>query len=428
MAFSEFSRLSLFTVLVLTILIVTLLYNIWKIFHNEKALVTYSQQASRYADAKSSFLAGMSHEIRTPLNSIIGFAEQLEQESLPPGSAEQVRAIRSSSDMLLEVVNQILDFSKYETGKMNIGHSPFRPSEVLKEVIDTMRILADKKGIVLGHELSFDRRLCLEGDAFRLKQVLINLLSNAIKFTNKGEVRLKAWAGVADDHTVVYAEVKDSGIGIDKQHMALIFNEFSQVGAAQSEKQRGTGLGLAICKKIVELQHGAIQVKSAPGKGSVFSFHIPYNRVEDSPCIPGSGSESPDLGQQLRDKHILLAEDNKMSALLAITILKKWKMTCDVAANGVEALALFGKNVYDLVLTDIEMPEMGGVELVKEIRVSNDLDKATTPVLALTAHVMKDDHDQYLDSGINDIAVKPLLERDLVEKIAHCLEKHGSRK
>lgn len=425
--FSEFSRLSLFTVLVLTILISTLLYNIWKIFHNEKALVTFSEKAGRYADAKSSFLAGMSHEIRTPLNSIIGFAEQLEQEALPPRPAEQVKAIRSSSGMLLEVVNQILDFSKYETGKMNIGHSPFHPSEVLGEVIATMRILAEKKGLALNQEFLFDAGLCVAGDAFRLKQVVVNLLSNAIKFTKAGEVRLKAWvADAAGDRLVLYAEVKDTGVGIDKQHLPLVFNEFSQVAAAQSDKHKGTGLGLAICKKIVELQQGTIRVKSSPGKGSEFSFHIPYDKVQDSPCKSGIGPEALDIGQQVLSKHILLAEDNKMSALLAKTILTKWKMTCDVAVNGIEALALFEKNGYDLVLTDIEMPELGGVELVKLIRLSDDARKATVPVLALTAHVMKEDHDHYLDAGIDAIAVKPLLERDLVEKIAQCLERRKS--
>ncbi|MXV15163.1 ATP-binding protein [Hufsiella ginkgonis] len=422
--FSDFTQLSLLNIGLLVTLVTTLLYNIWKIFNNEKALILYSENARKYATAKSSFLASMSHEIRTPLNSIIGFAEQLDQGRLTANQSEQVTAIRHSSDMLLEVVNQILDFSKYETGKMNLDNSPFKLVEVIEGVSRSMSILAEKKGIALRSELKLEPQLCVTGDAFRLKQVMVNLISNAIKFTAQGEVYLHAWNSLAsDDSIVLHVKVKDTGIGISKEDLPNIFNEFSQVNSAQSEAIKGTGLGLAICKKIVELQNGHIHVQSEPGNGSTFSFHIPYERCDEAACEAGRDIASIDLTEQLKGRHILLAEDNKLNVLLAKTILKKWNMTYDVAYNGMEALELCKMNHYDLVLTDIQMPEMTGIELAKEIRQLSDKSKSGIPIVALTANVLKEDHDKYIAAGINDVALKPFLEKNLVEKIALNVDK-----
>ncbi|MES2062946.1 MAG: ATP-binding protein [Bacteroidota bacterium] len=273
----EFKRLSGVMFLLLTAFVIIILYNIWKIFRNEEEMVVYTEMAEKYAQQKSRFLASMSHEIRTPLNSIIGFSEQLTQSHLTDAQTEQTNAIRSSSKMLLDVVNEILDFSKYETGKMSFEKLPFSPYTAIGEIVDSMQVQAGKKNIKVSYQLDFSKGQCFNGDCFRLKQVVMNLVGNAIKFTAQGEVAVTAFltegkAGLQ----ILNVHVKDTGLGIDKDHLSLIFDEFSQVASAQkTASYGGTGLGLAICKKIIELQGGSIGVTSKVGKGSMFSFKLP---------------------------------------------------------------------------------------------------------------------------------------------------------
>ena len=408
----------------LILLVIVLLYNVWKIFHNEKEMLNYSKQAEEYAHAKSAFLASMSHEIRTPLNSVIGFSEQLSQGSLSSVQREQLQAISTSSQLLLEVVNEILDFSKFETGKMSFDHSPFMLRPVLTDLLNSLSVQAGAKGIFLEHEMDLEDEVCLIGDCFRLKQVVLNLLSNAIKFTEKGGVVLKASLQVkGTDVQILQITVKDTGLGITKENIPLVFSEFSQIASAQhAATQKGTGLGLAISKKIVELQGGIISVSSQPGKGSEFSFTLPFEVQEASAC---KKSEFPDESEKellLKDKHVLLAEDNALNILLLTTILKKWQITYDVAHNGIEALALFDNRYYDMVITDIEMPEMGGEELAKAIRSYQNADLAAVPVLALTANALKEDKKRYINAGMNGVVLKPFSEKNLLEGIVRALE------
>ena len=209
-------------------------------------------------------------------------------------------------------------------------------------------------------------------------------------------------------------QVEDTGIGIAANDLEFIFDEFAQV---YSSTKQGTGLGLAICKKIVELQGGKIDVTSVLGKGSVFSFEIPYEitRIKEEPAV--SIEETPAIGK-LAGKHILLVDDNKMNVLLAKTVLKKWGIGVDCAYDGKEALELFKKNDYDLILTDIQMPVMGGVELTHEVRYNGDFAKSRIPILGITAHVLQEDRDAYLKAGMNDLVLKPFLEQELMDKIA----------
>ncbi|WP_113654091.1 hybrid sensor histidine kinase/response regulator [Pedobacter namyangjuensis] len=417
--FKSIDRIVVFSIGLLLTLVVAILYNLYKIFKNEGELVNYSQKASQYANSKSRFLANMSHEIRTPLNSVIGFSEQLSKGDLNEQQSEQVSAIRSSSVMLLDVVNDILDFSKYETGKVNFDKVSFKPYDAVMDVFNSIGIQATNKGIALKKDVSFPENLCYNGDSLRLKQVIMNLLSNAIKFTDNGSVTLKASViPGTKKQSVLKIQIVDTGIGIAPEDLDLIFDEFAQVYYSSTKiKQKGTGLGLAICKKIVEFQGGRIGVTSELGKGSVFSFEIPYeiSTAENNKEIVKAEVVN---AEGLVGKRILLADDNKMNILLAQTVLKKYKMASDVAYDGVQALALFEQNDYDLILTDIQMPEMGGVELTRLIRAYKNLEKSKIPILGVTANVLQEDRDKYIDSGINDLVLKPFSEKELVDKIA----------
>ncbi|MFI5452310.1 ATP-binding protein [Pedobacter sp. UC225_61] len=415
--FKSLDKIFILSVLILLILVSAILYNIWKIYKNENALIKYSQKTSQYAISKSRFLANMSHEIRTPLNSIIGFSEQLSHSKLSEQQTEQLTAIENSSRILLDVVNDILDFSKYETGKVSFDAISFIPLDAITEVFTSMSILASKKGIELKKDISFKNNICFTGDSLRLKQVVMNLLSNAIKFTDKGSVILKADFSLnAKKQAVLKVHIIDTGIGITPENLEMIFDEFAQVYYSSTKlKQKGTGLGLAICKKIVEFQNGKIGVSSRLGMGSIFSFEIPYELCNKN--VESAKASTFNTIANLEGKRILLADDNKMNVLLIQTVIKKYKIVTDVAYDGKEAFELFKQHTYDLILTDIQMPEMGGVELTRKIRLHADPIKTNIPILGVTANVLKEDREKYIESGINDLVLKPFSEKELMDKI-----------
>lgn len=398
-------------------LVATILFNLWKIYRNEGELIDYGNRISQYAQSKSRFLANMSHEIRTPLNSVIGFSEQLSQDNLSSQQKEQVEAIKTSSELLLDLVNDILDFSKYEVGKINFDKVAFAPADAINEVLNSIAIQASRKGIKLEKEISFNAGLTILGDSLRLKQLIMNLLSNAIKFTDKGSVTLKAdMIAVSKKIVTLKIQVIDTGVGIEDKDAAVIFDEFSQVNYSTTKNtQKGTGLGLAICKRIVELQKGKIGLTSIMDKGSNFTFEIPYELCDDV------ASKQKSLAitdvDHLAGKRILLVDDNKMNVLLAQTVIKKYNVITDTAYDGSEAFQLFTKNNYDLVLTDVQMPIMGGVELTRMIRADQDKTKSKVPVLGVTANVLEDDRDRYLAAGMNDLVLKPYSEKELIAKI-----------
>lgn len=411
----ELDWITMVNVLLLAGFVLIILYNIIKLYKNEKVLIALSKRASQDSHSKSRFLANMSHEIRTPLNSVVGFSEQLSKGSLTDEQTDQVEAIRNSSEMLLALVNEILDFSKYEVGKINLEQAPFLPHDEIMEVFNSMNVLAVNKNLLLENKIALEKGTCLLGDRLRLKQLVMNLLTNAIKFTSSGRVTLKVnLVAHSKKNAVLKVQVEDTGIGIAANDLEFIFDEFAQV---YSSTKQGTGLGLAICKKIVELQGGKIDVTSVLGKGSVFSFEIPYEitRIKEETDV--SLEETPVMGK-LAGKRILLVDDNKMNVLLAKTVLKKWGIGVDCAYDGKEALELFKKNDYHLILTDIQMPVMGGVELTHEVRYNGDFAKSGIPILGVTAHVLQEDREAYLKAGMNDLVLKPFLEQELIDKIA----------
>jgi len=412
----DYKKISTLFFLLLTLTVILVLYNVWKIFKNEEKLMTYTVAAEKDSISKTTFLANMSHEIRTPLNSVIGFSEQLMDSQLNRMQAEQVKAISSSSKMLLDVVNEILEFSKYETGKMNFESNEFKPYSALMDVFSSIRILAENKGLILDQKLDINHHLLVKGDQVRLKQVVINLLNNAIKFTSKGTITLSAGTVVGHDGSILLrVEVEDSGVGIAKENLAYIFDEFTQVASAQKRThQKGTGLGLAICKRIIELQGGEISVRSEAGKGSVFRFELGYQLAESTEKHGFIDRElHKPAHQSLAGKHVLVADDNELNLLLVSTILRKWHITYDTAKDGREALSLFEQNEYDLLLTDIEMPVMGGMELSRFVRAFHD-HKSLIPILALTANAMKEDTEKYVTAGMNGVIVKPFSESNFL--------------
>lgn len=406
----------IFTLLLM--LVAVILFNLWKIYRNESKLIDYGKKVSQYAKSKSRFLANMSHEIRTPLNSVIGFSEQLSQDSLSKEQKEQVDAIKTSSELLLDLVNDILDFSKYEDGKINFDKVSFAPADAINEVFHSVGVLAARKGLVLDKQISFNSNLHVQGDSLRLKQIIMNLMSNAIKFTDTGSVTLKAdIVSSSKKKSLLKVQVIDTGIGIEDKDAAVIFDEFSQVNYSTTKNtQKGTGLGLAICKKIVELQNGKIGLTSELNKGSVFSFELPYELCNDNPEKKKTLVASNVA--HLVGKKILLIDDNKMNVLLAQTVVKKYGIITDTAYDGAEAFKLFEKNEYDLVLTDVQMPIMGGVELTRLIRSVKDKKKATIAILGVTANVMEEDRKKYLAAGMDDLVLKPYSEKELIDKIA----------
>lgn len=393
-------------------------------------MVSYAKKTSRYNDAlkkakaqaehlakiKESFLSTMSHEIRTPMNAIYGFTEQLLETPLRREQLEHVEIIKKSADHLICIINDILDFSKLEAGKLELTNTGFSTRETIEDIICMMRPYAEGKNISLVHMVDSSIPDVLIGDPVRLKQILINLISNAIKFTNEGEVKVNCFPVLKNDKTVrLQISVKDTGIGIPANKIHRIFNEFEQIES--TVRQGGTGLGLTITKRLVTLQHGNIQVSSKEGKGTVVTVSIPYSigtsedkAISDNYHFKGSSV--------LGDITVLVADDEAYNRLLLSTILRKWGVIHKEVQNGQEAVNELEKNKYDLVLMDVQMPVMNGIQATQYIR-THDMksNNRNVPVMAVIASVSEDVVRQCKEVGMNDILHKPFKEKELYDKV-----------
>lgn len=388
----------------------------------QRKLQAEKDKALETARARSVFMANMSHEIRTPLNSIVGFGEQLDHTSLNPQQREMVRAIEISSDMLMQVVNDVLDFSKLESDYISVQKKPFVLYQALGEVASTMRIQATVKQLDFQLFFEGDRQQQVAGDVFRLKQILMNLVGNAIKYTDKGSVTLRASLENKGEKQVLFAvSIEDTGPGISADLLPRIFERYYQTRSARVAS-KGTGLGLAITKRLVELHGGTIQVESEPGKGSKFTCHIPFETVAVPQVIEGP---IPTPDQLMEGVYVLVADDQEMNLLLMKMLLTRWKCRFDMARDGKTAHDLFESNQYDLVLLDLQMPNLSGIDVVKHIRASHDREKAAVPVLAITADVTQDDEKVLKEAGFSDWAQKPFKEKDLYNTIAKHLKRKG---
>ena len=388
--------------------------------YTERELKKAKEAAEESARVKENFLANMSHEIRTPLNGILGMAGLLAKTQLEETQQNYLKIINQSADNLLVVINDILDIAKIEAGKLELESIPFDVVETVQAAFQTLRYKAEEKEIALVlEELALDHSV-LEGDPYRLNQILLNLINNAIKFTEEGSVTLSARTVEETSASLtIEFSVTDTGIGVPEDKRELIFEGFTQAYSSTTRKYGGTGLGLSICRNLVERQGGEIWVEDNPAGGSIFRFVLTFPKSKT--LLPDTKEGDSIDYSSLGEVRVLLAEDNEINIFLAQAIMEGWGFKLDVAINGQEAVDLVNQHHYDIVLMDIQMPELSGMDAAQIIRAHTDPAKANVPIIALTANALKGDAEKYLSAGMNDYLSKPFEEEVLFSKIAALL-------
>jgi len=372
------------------------------------------QKAEEFAMTKSQFLSHMSHELRTPLNGIIGSTNLLLQDKFLPGQKDQLSILKYSSEHMLSLINDILDLSKLEADRILLEKAHVDIAELIHKISSPFIPQYGRKGVAF--EVKVDKKLksSVLADPTRLNQVLTNLLSNALKFTNEGTVKLevKATSVRSDFHSIEFS-VTDSGIGIGEDKIDKIFEQFTQADVKTTRKYGGTGLGLTISQKLVKLMGGDLKVESNINKGSRFYFEITLPVHNSQKKLHIKGDEKVITGNKLKGIRVLIAEDNPINMKIASKFLDKWGVTYQKAFNGLEAVNLFENNIFDLVLMDLEMPEMDGYGALNAIRNIN----STIPAIAFTAAVFDNMKESLIRSGFDDFIQKPFRPEDLQAKL-----------
>lgn len=371
--------------------------------------------------SKSQFLATMSHEIRTPMNGVMGATDILKRTNLTPEQAEFVDVIKESGGSLLALLNDILDLSKIEAGRMRLEEIDISIKELFGAITSLWSNPAQKKGLSLSVRNNLPDNYWIKCDQNRLRQILNNLISNAIKFTEIGEITIELSEMSRQDGTAeLLFAVSDSGIGVSEDQKTILFQPFSQADGSTTRKYGGTGLGLSICNNLVDLMGGEMGVESTPGAGSRFWFSVMVEAI-DPPGLPARPADNHldeiQITQGARKTRILVADDNEINRRVVCWILDLLDCQVDTAENGVEAVAAAERADYDLILMDIQMPEMDGIQATRKIRALSEKTKHV-PVIALTANAMHGDRENYLKAGMTDYIAKPIGQRELLSTVS----------
>jgi PAS domain S-box-containing protein len=379
-------------------------------------IILARQKAEEAAQSKQLFMSTMSHEIRTPLNEVIGITNLLLQGNPREDQMDYIKALKFSGNHLLTLVNDVLDYNKMESGKIVFEQTQFNLGDFLDEILRSYSFRSKAKNLSFDIKKANDLPVEVIGDPIRLNQILSNLLSNALKFTNHGSIQVFVRElSRTGNQTKLEFTVTDTGIGISQDKHSLIFDSFTQASTDTTRHFGGTGLGLAICKKLIELQGGTITIESEPEKGSTFRFDISFGISEK-----GSQPQNTEVTESftgLEGKNILVAEDNKINFFVANKFLMGWGITVTHAENGQIALDLLEKQDFDLILMDLHMPVLDGIEATRIIRKSDNQKIKDIPIVALTAAIMSESHDKIEDLKINDYVLKPFKPHDLFERI-----------
>ncbi|ELV8772671.1 response regulator [Vibrio harveyi] len=404
-------------ILLVTVFVLQTQHRVNKLKHLNDELTEATEKAERAAKAKSQFLATMSHELRTPMNGVLGISQIIASETQEKTTKEHVKVILDSGQHLMTILNDILDFSKVEENKLELEAAPFNLPQVLTPVCSAIQPLIEEKNIQLYVENEVPENIEFNGDCARIRQILFNLAGNAVKFTGDGHVLIRAELG--EQRKRLLLSVNDTGIGIPEDKQGRIFNSFEQADTSTTRKFGGTGLGLAIVKKLTELMSGEIKLKSVESIGTQFLVDLPIPWVEkEQPAMPNTKAEQQQ--ENKRNLHILLAEDNRVNAIVAKGFCEKLGHTVEIAENGLIATKKAQENQYDLILMDNHMPEMNGVEATRFIREKIGV---KTLLFAYTADVFREAHDNFIDAGADHVLTKPLQR----ESFADALKQFASR-
>ncbi|MBS1773263.1 MAG: response regulator [Bacteroidetes bacterium] len=374
------------------------------------------EEALQAKEAQETFLANMSHEIRTPMNGVMGMSNLLLETRMTDAQKEYVQSIKESAENLLNIINDLLDFSKIKSGKFHIDADDFNIADTIRKAIYPLQVKAQEKNLVLNCYIDTNVPEIVTGDSLRLQQMIINLAGNAVKFTQHGSITVKLYPiEQSDNHIILGIDVSDTGIGIPADKLDKVFELYTQSDKDTSRVYGGTGLGLAIVKQLAELQNGNITVTSEPGKGSTFTIRIPYKTRQQTTHQQNAVKGSIASGL-LNGLHILVAEDNLINQKVVVYTLKNQGADVTVANNGKEAVHALSENNYHLILMDLQMPEMDGYQATRHIR--SEMNSAI-PIIAMTADAMKGESDKCIAAGMQDYISKPFEPKELFNKILH---------